>query len=113
MAKITRLCSNLPGPIRFGEIHGPFGLFVLRVTEDPEVHVYNCTSYKIRRIINRELVAMGLRANEKMPLDGIIWYPRTILTSSQFLHWVLTLLVHLLPALLIDGVLKLTGGQPM
>ncbi|XP_031839480.1 putative fatty acyl-CoA reductase CG5065 [Nomia melanderi] len=87
------------------------GLVTLR--EDPEIHVYNCTSYKIVHLINRELVAMGLRANEKMPLDGIIWYPRTFLTPNRFLHYVLTLLVHLLPALLIDGILKLTGGRPM
>ncbi|XP_015435416.1 PREDICTED: putative fatty acyl-CoA reductase CG5065 [Dufourea novaeangliae] len=83
------------------------------ITKNPEVHVYNSTSYKIRRIVIRDLVEMGLRVNEKIPLEGIIWYPRTILTPSRMLHYILTLLVHLLPALLIDSALKLTGRRPM
>nr|XP_003707964.1 PREDICTED: putative fatty acyl-CoA reductase CG5065 [Megachile rotundata] len=83
------------------------------VTRDPSVHVYNCTSHEVRRIVIRELVTMGLRTNEKIPLEGIIWYPRTFLTSNRFLHYVLTLLIHVLPALIIDGAIKLSGGRPM
>ncbi|XP_076178028.1 putative fatty acyl-CoA reductase CG5065 [Ptiloglossa arizonensis] len=83
------------------------------ITKDPSVHVYNFTSYDIRRLTNRELVAMGMRVNREMPLEGIIWYPRTYLTTNRFLHYVLTMLLHVLPALLLDGVLKLTGRQPM
>ncbi|XP_029038094.2 putative fatty acyl-CoA reductase CG5065 [Osmia bicornis bicornis] len=83
------------------------------ITKDPSVHVYNCASYQVRRIVNQELVSMGLRINEKIPLEGTIWYPRTLLTSNRFIHYVMTLFVHLLPALAIDGVLKLSGRKPM
>lgn len=83
------------------------------VTRDPSVHVYNCTAHNIRRVVIRELVSLGLRINEKVPLSGIIWYPRTILTTNRFLHYVLTLLIHLLPALLIDETIKLLGGRPI
>ncbi|XP_043266363.1 putative fatty acyl-CoA reductase CG5065 [Colletes gigas] len=83
------------------------------ITKDPTVHVYNCTSHDIRRIVNKELVAMGMRINRKLPLDGIIWYPRTLLTNNRVLYYLLTLLFHILPAMLIDGVLKLTGRKPI
>ncbi|XP_076668282.1 putative fatty acyl-CoA reductase CG5065 [Andrena cerasifolii] len=83
------------------------------VTKDPEVHVYNCTSYQICRVLQQQMIATGLAINETTPLEGIIWYPRTTLTSSSFYHYLLTLILHLLPALLIDGFLKLKGRQPM
>ncbi|XP_076280186.1 putative fatty acyl-CoA reductase CG5065 [Lasioglossum baleicum] len=86
---------------------------LVTVSQDPEVHVYNCSSYNIRRVVSREIVTLGLKSNAERPLDGIIWYPRTVLTKSRFLHYVLTLLVHLLPSLIIDRVLKMTGRRPM
>ncbi|XP_076657827.1 putative fatty acyl-CoA reductase CG5065 [Halictus rubicundus] len=86
---------------------------LVTLSEDPEVHVYNCSSYNIRRVSIRELIAIGQKSNEKIPVDGIIWYPRTALTKSHFLYYVLTLLVHLLPSLIIDSVLKITGRRPM
>lgn len=56
---------------------------------------------------------MGLRLNEETPLEGIIWYPRTILTSNRLLHYVLTLLTHVLPALIIDETLNAMGRRRM
>ncbi|KOC68039.1 Putative fatty acyl-CoA reductase, partial [Habropoda laboriosa] len=86
---------------------------LLTLNEDPSVHVYNGSSYQIQRIINKELVAMGLRTIRQIPLEGIIWFPRTLLTTNRLFHYVLTLFVHLLPALIIDGVFKMTCRQTM
>ncbi|CAL7946734.1 unnamed protein product [Xylocopa violacea] len=83
------------------------------VTKDPSVHVYNVSSYQIHRITSKELVALGLRTNENTPLEGTVWYPRTFMTSNRLLHYVLTLFLHVLPALIIDETLKLTGREPM
>ncbi|XP_076750916.1 fatty acyl-CoA reductase 1 [Xylocopa sonorina] len=83
------------------------------VTKDPTVHVYNVNSYQIHRITSKELVALGFRLNESTPLEGIVWYPSTILTSNRFLHYILTLLLHVLPALVIDEISKLIGRKPM
>ncbi|CAK9805522.1 Putative fatty acyl-CoA reductase CG5065 [Anthophora quadrimaculata] len=83
------------------------------IKEDPNVHVYNGSSNQIQRIVQKEMIAMGFRTIEKIPLEGIVWYPRTFLTGSRILHYVLTLLCHLLPALIIDGILKLIGREPM
>ncbi|XP_076630983.1 putative fatty acyl-CoA reductase CG5065 [Colletes latitarsis] len=83
------------------------------ITKDPTIHVYNSTSHDIRRIVHKEMVTMGMRCNRRTPLEGIIWYPRTFLTNNRALYYVLTLLLHILPAMLIDGVLKLTGRKPI
>lgn len=56
---------------------------------------------------------MGLKINKEIPVEGIIWYPQTFITSNRFLHFVLTLLIHVIPALIIDEVLKIMGRQPM
>ncbi|XP_006624031.1 putative fatty acyl-CoA reductase CG5065 isoform X1 [Apis dorsata] len=83
------------------------------ITKDPTTYVYNATSYQIHRISNKEMIKMGLKLNEEMPFEGIIWYPQTFITSNRFLYFVLTLLIHVIPALIIDEILKITGRQPM
>lgn len=59
------------------------------------------------------MIEMGLKINKEIPVEGIIWYPQTFITSNRFLHFVLTLLIHVIPALIIDEVLKIMGRQPM
>ena len=83
------------------------------VTEDPEVHVYNVSFYEIRRVPQQQMIEMGFAITEIAPLEGIIWYPRTTLTGNPFYYNLLTFFLHLLPALLIDGLLKLRGREPM
>nr|XP_033328836.1 putative fatty acyl-CoA reductase CG5065 [Megalopta genalis] len=86
---------------------------LVTVEKDPEVHVYNCTSHNICSVAGRELIAIGLRSNEKLPVDGVLWYPRTTMTSSRFVYYILTLLLQLLPSLVIDSILKMTGQKPI
>ncbi|CAD1473548.1 unnamed protein product, partial [Heterotrigona itama] len=76
------------------------------ITEDPSIHIYNGSSYQIHHINVKEVTMLGLQLNEKMPFEGIIWYPRVILTPNRLLHYVLTLFMHVLPALIIDEILK-------
>ncbi|PBC25492.1 Putative fatty acyl-CoA reductase [Apis cerana cerana] len=83
------------------------------ITKDPTTYVYNATSNQIHRISNKEMIKLGLKLNEEIPFEGIIWYPQTFITSNRFLYFILTLLIHVLPALIIDKVLKMTGRQPI
>ncbi|XP_066587954.1 fatty acyl-CoA reductase 1-like isoform X2 [Prorops nasuta] len=83
------------------------------VTEDPDVYVYNCASNNIKSISMEELIAIGLYYNERIPLDGIIWHPAVTITRCRVYYYLLVLLTHLLPAVLIDGLLKLSGRKPM
>lgn len=83
------------------------------MTKDSSVHVYNGTSDGITRISIKELVALGFRKTDEVPLEGIVWYPRTMVTNSGLLHYVLTMILHLLPALIIDTALRVSGRRPM
>lgn len=59
------------------------------------------------------VVDMALEINENLPLDGCMWYPNTTITTSKTYFFISMLFVHLLPALIIDGVLKLIGRRSM
>ncbi|XP_017879692.1 putative fatty acyl-CoA reductase CG5065 [Ceratina calcarata] len=83
------------------------------VTKNPTTSVYNGSSHSIKRINIRELNALGLRMSEKMPLDNVIWYPRTSFATNAVSHYIMTLLYHVLPALFLDEILKLSGRKPM
>ncbi|KAK1136442.1 hypothetical protein K0M31_000994 [Melipona bicolor] len=83
------------------------------ITKDPSVYVYNGSSYQIHHISIKEMVTLGLQLNEKLPLEGTVWYPQVILTSNRTLHYVLTLFMHVLPALIIDEIFKVIGRQQM
>lgn len=61
----------------------------------------------------QEITKMGFQLIEDIPLEGVLWTPNTILTDNSTTHYVLTILLHMLPAILIDLILKLTGHQPM
>lgn len=86
---------------------------LVTVEKDPEVHVYNCSANEIMRVAAKEVIALGLRTNAKLPLDGVLWYPRTTITTNRVIYYIMTLLLHLLPALIIDSILKLSGKKPM
>lgn len=60
-----------------------------------------------------EVAQMGIRLTEKIPLEDILWVPNITIATSKFVYYVLTLLLHLLPALMIDTVLKIAGKKPM
>lgn len=60
-----------------------------------------------------EITKMGFELVKDIPLEGVVWTPNTILTDNSFTHYILTILLHILPAMLIDLILKLTGHQPM
>jgi len=59
------------------------------------------------------ITKMGFQLAEEIPLEEILWTPSTILTDGSITYYILTILLHILPAMLIDLILKLTKYQPM
>ena len=51
--------------------------------------------------------------NDEIPLEGTVWIPKTILTDNYVLFYILTILLHVLPAMLIDLILICLGRRPM
>ncbi|XP_032667535.1 putative fatty acyl-CoA reductase CG5065 [Odontomachus brunneus] len=46
------------------------------------------------------------------PFSQLLWYPGGGFTSSKILHWFTVLLLHLIPAYLLDTLLIITGNKP-
>ncbi|KAK2583904.1 hypothetical protein KPH14_001175 [Odynerus spinipes] len=83
------------------------------VTKDPSTHVYNCASNNLTNISMGQLIALGLHLIQDIPLDNCIWSPNTKITRCPYYFYINVLIFHLLPALIIDQILKFTGHEPM
>ncbi|XP_036139889.1 fatty acyl-CoA reductase 1-like [Monomorium pharaonis] len=79
--------------------------------KDSTVFVLNCTSQKL--LTYKDSIKLLFSVNNEVPVEGIVWTPHTILTESFVLFYILTILLHILPAILIDLILKFSGRRPM
>ena len=50
---------------------------------------------------------------EEIPLNNILWKPSVIITKHQAWYRVNVIFLHLIPGLLIDGLIKLSGNMPL
>jgi hypothetical protein len=75
--------------------------------------VYNAAAHKLKAITLDELKKIGFKMNEEAPLNNILWKPRAFITKYQVWYRVNVILLHLIPGLLIDGLLKLSGNKPL
>lgn len=83
------------------------------ITEDDTMHIYNCSSHDIKRISIKNVVEMGFQITKDVPLENIIWSPGTTIITSRSFYYILVLIMHILPALFIDGIMKLFGARPI
>jgi hypothetical protein len=86
-----------------------FILYFLRHEEPP---IYNFVTSEKNPITWGQYTEYGRMYGEKMPPMKTLWYPSFKLTSSKIVFEVLKVLYHLLPALLIDTALFVTGKKP-
>jgi fatty acyl-CoA reductase len=75
--------------------------------------VYNSSSHKLITVTNGEMSKIGFNLVEEVPLNGIMWKPSVVATKYAAWYYVNVLLLHLFPALLIDGLLHLRGKKPL
>ncbi|XP_072751895.1 uncharacterized protein [Anoplolepis gracilipes] len=83
------------------------------IIENDTIHIYNCSSYDKKCINIKNLVEMGFQITKEIPLDYLIWSPSTMIIRSRFFYYIMMLMLHILPALFIDGILKLFGARPI
>jgi hypothetical protein len=60
-----------------------------------------------------EFKEVGLKSTEVIPLNNILWKPRVAQTKYQAWYRVNVILLHLIPGLLLDGLIKLSGNKPL
>ncbi|KAG5336095.1 FACR1 reductase, partial [Acromyrmex heyeri] len=73
--------------------------------------VVNCTSQKY--ITYQDCIKMMFNIVNEIPLEETVWTPHTILTDNLVLFYILTILLHILPTILIDLILIFAGRRPM
>lgn len=73
--------------------------------------IYHCTSSDVRPFRwegVQEKVNIYLH---KYPLNSAVWYPHLKFASSLFLFKISAILFHFIPAFILDGITKLSGGR--
>ncbi|XP_045770535.1 fatty acyl-CoA reductase 1-like [Maniola jurtina] len=78
-----------------------------------EIDVYNCSSSHMKTMTMGEVVDYGKKIVREIPLEGMLWYAGGSLTTSRLMYYFKVLFFHLLPAVLVDLVLRITGNKPM
>lgn len=81
--------------------------------KDHEKRVYHLTSSNEFKISWAEIINCGRRVTEKVPLNGVVWYPGGSMKKSRLLHNICVILFHMIPAYLIDTLIFLAGYKPV
>jgi hypothetical protein len=75
--------------------------------------VYNSGAYPIKGIAFGDWVKLWLKMLEEIPLNNIMWKPAMHLLKYKSLYYMNVIFLHLIPGLLIDGLIKLSGNKPL
>lgn len=78
-----------------------------------ELTIFHCTS-SCAKPFRWEGVESKVNAYlHKYPLKSAVWYPHLKFMSSLFLFKISAILFHFIPAYILDGVTRLSGGRPI
>lgn len=78
-----------------------------------ELPVYNSSTSTIRSLSMEGIVTSSKEMAEDTPLEKMIWAPGGSIARFRITNYIKTVLLHILPAILIDYGLKLTGRKPL
>ncbi|EFN87626.1 putative fatty acyl-CoA reductase CG5065 [Harpegnathos saltator] len=81
--------------------------------KDYEKRVYNLTSSSEFQISWGEIIDRGRRITQRVPLNGIVWYPGGSMKKSRLMHNICMVLFHMIPAYIIDALIFLAGYKPI
>ncbi|CAH2208084.1 jg22105, partial [Pararge aegeria aegeria] len=59
-----------------------------------------------------EIVDYGKKIIHEVPLEGMLWFAGGSLTKVWLVYYFKVLLFHLLPAIFVDLMLRITGNKP-
>lgn len=81
--------------------------------KDDKIPVYNCASYGISTVKIQQIVDIGKSLTEVVPFEKTIFLPGGRITSNRYVNYVKLIVLQLLPALIIDLILRLKGQKPL
>ncbi|CAK1546456.1 unnamed protein product [Leptosia nina] len=83
----------------------------LEPTDD--VEVYHCSTSHMKTMTIGEIIEHGKEILKEVPLDNMLWISDGGVTKSRLEYNLKVLILHLLPAILVDIILRIVGKQPM
>jgi len=75
--------------------------------------VYNSAAHPIKGITIADWTDITMRLSDKIPLTGIMWKEAMYYTKYKTWYYVTVIFLHLIPGLLVDGLLRLSGKKPL
>jgi fatty acyl-CoA reductase len=75
--------------------------------------VFNCASGNLKKVSMSENLHIGCCVARETPYEDMVWTPNSVFTNNYSLFYILTMLWHILPAVLIDLILKWFNRQPI
>jgi len=83
----------------------------IRSTAGSTTFVLNCVNQKHVTYQFFHFIFQNI-CNE-IPLEQAVWTPNVMFINNFVLYYILNMLLHILPAMLIDLILKLSGRRSM
>ncbi|XP_044261531.1 putative fatty acyl-CoA reductase CG5065 [Tribolium madens] len=74
---------------------------------------YNGSNNDVQPITMGAMVEMGKDICKEVPFNDVLWYPSGSVNKCYYAYLLKVYFYHLLPALLLDGLLKIMGKKPM
>jgi hypothetical protein len=75
--------------------------------------VYNVSLAEFKKITLKSQIDIGLEVAAESPLSNILWKPHVYITDNKIIYFWRVILLHLIPAILLDSFLKLAGKKPL
>jgi fatty acyl-CoA reductase len=75
--------------------------------------VYNVSSGKRKKITLKSQLDDGLEIIAENPLNNTLWKPHVHITENRLIYFWRMIFLHLIPAILVDSLLKLAGKKPL
>lgn len=75
--------------------------------------LYNAAAHKLHTHTVSQVMDIAMKVHEEFPINGILWKPRVTMTACKAWYYVNVILLHLVPGMLVDGLLKLSGKKPL
>lgn len=87
--------------------------FVLLISSSnmEEIKVFNNSKLHNYKLGFAAMVDLGQTVVWRAPINDMLWYPASTSVNSRLQYSFLAMLYHILPALLVDGLLQISGKQ--
>lgn len=83
------------------------------VPETESIPIYNYVSICQNPITWRKFMYLNEKYGKLVPSEHVLWYYMLFLNKYKFMHDVCVIFLHMIPALICDTILFLSGRKPM